>query len=45
LWGFLKDSAYRNNPHTVEELKGEITSAVDSITDDVRNDIGCTVIT
>jgi hypothetical protein len=21
LWGFLKECAYRNNPHTTEELK------------------------
>jgi hypothetical protein len=25
LWGFLKDSVYRNNPHSVKEVKGEIT--------------------
>jgi hypothetical protein len=33
LWGFLKDNVNRNIPHAVEELKGEITSAVDSITE------------
>jgi hypothetical protein len=32
LWGFLKDSVNRNNPHMVEELKGEIMAAVESIT-------------
>jgi hypothetical protein len=24
LWGFLKDAVYKNNPHTIEELKQEI---------------------
>jgi hypothetical protein len=31
LWGFLKNNVYWNNPHTVEELKREITAAVVSI--------------
>jgi hypothetical protein len=29
-WGFL-DNAYRNNMHTAEELKTDITAAVDSV--------------
>jgi hypothetical protein len=29
-WGFL-DNAHRNNTHTVEELKTDITAMVDSI--------------
>jgi hypothetical protein len=34
LRGFLKDSVFRNNPHTAEELLGEITAAVEKITED-----------
>jgi hypothetical protein len=34
LWEFLKDNVYRNNPHTAEKVKGEITAAVESITEE-----------
>jgi hypothetical protein len=34
LWGFLKDNIWRNNPHLVEEWKGEIMAAVESITEE-----------
>jgi hypothetical protein len=30
-WGFLKDYTVRNNLHAVEDLKAEITGAVESI--------------
>jgi hypothetical protein len=28
LWGFLRDTVYKNGPHTIEELKQEILAAV-----------------
>jgi hypothetical protein len=28
LWGFLKDTIYKNNPHTIEELQQEFSAAV-----------------
>jgi hypothetical protein len=31
LWGYLKGNVYKNNPHTVEELKNNITTASTSI--------------
>jgi hypothetical protein len=31
LWRFLTESVYRNNPHTAEEVKGEITAPVENI--------------
>jgi hypothetical protein len=34
LWGFLKDSVCWNNQHATEELKGEVTAAVKSITEE-----------
>jgi hypothetical protein len=34
LWGFLKDDIHRNNPHTVEELKDEITAVVENISEE-----------
>ena len=33
LWGYLKGKVYRNNPHTLEELKAQITRAVQCITE------------
>jgi hypothetical protein len=42
LWGFLKDTVYKNNLHTTEELQHEISATVISVTEetparDVRN--------
>jgi hypothetical protein len=31
LWGFLKDTIYRNSSHTIQELKQEISAALMSI--------------
>jgi hypothetical protein len=28
LWGFLKDTAQESNPHTIQEFKYEISSAL-----------------
>jgi hypothetical protein len=33
FWGSLKDSVYRNNLYMAEEPNGDITTAVDSITE------------
>ncbi|KOC64644.1 hypothetical protein WH47_12108 [Habropoda laboriosa] len=29
LWGFLKSKVYANNPKTIDELKNNITAAID----------------
>lgn len=31
LWGYLKDIVYRSNPHTLQELKTNITNAINEI--------------
>ncbi|KOC70328.1 hypothetical protein WH47_02831, partial [Habropoda laboriosa] len=31
LWGFLKSKVYDNNPRTVDELKNNITAAINEI--------------
>jgi hypothetical protein len=35
LWGYLKDNVYRNNPHTVHEMKRETEAAVIKIIPDI----------
>jgi hypothetical protein len=32
LWGFLKENMYRNNPHTLEELKQNTELCISSVT-------------
>jgi tRNA A58 N-methylase Trm61 len=34
LWGFLKDTVYKNNPHTIEEIKEESSAAVISVSEE-----------
>ncbi|KOC63762.1 hypothetical protein WH47_02788 [Habropoda laboriosa] len=31
LWGFLKSKVYANNPKTIDELKNNITAAINEI--------------
>ncbi|KOC63842.1 hypothetical protein WH47_01172 [Habropoda laboriosa] len=31
LWGFLKSKVYANNPKTIDELKSNITAAINEI--------------
>jgi hypothetical protein len=33
-WGFLTGNTYKNNPHVVKELKGEITVAEERISEE-----------
>jgi hypothetical protein len=35
LWGYLKETVYQENPHTLEDLRNNITNAVQGITADV----------
>jgi hypothetical protein len=35
LWGFLKDTVYRHNLHTPEELKQKILAAVSGISEEI----------
>jgi hypothetical protein len=35
LWGYLKETVYQENPHTLEDLLNNITNAVQGITADV----------
>jgi hypothetical protein len=35
LWDFLKDTVYKNNPHTIEELQQEISAAVISVSEEI----------
>jgi hypothetical protein len=35
LWGHLKEIVYQENPHTLEDLRNNITNAVQGITADV----------
>lgn len=38
MWGFLKDNVYRNNYHTVEEMKEIIIAVVEGMTEDIMTD-------
>jgi hypothetical protein len=38
VWGYLKGSSYRTNPHTVQELQAEIDAAAAEITGNVLHD-------
>ena len=33
LWGHLKNKVYATNPHTLEELKANVTREIDSISE------------
>ena len=35
LWGYLKAKVYGNNPHTIDELKNNITNMIQSIPDEM----------
>jgi hypothetical protein len=48
LRGFLKDTVYKNNPHTIKELKQEISAAVINVSEETLaavvckiSDVGC----
>jgi hypothetical protein len=37
-WGYFKDSGYRTNPHTVQELQVKIEAVAEEITADMLRD-------
>jgi hypothetical protein len=39
LWGFLKDTVYKNNPHTIKELQQEILEPVISISEETLAEV------
>lgn len=44
LWGHLKEKVYKNNPHTLEELKRNITTEVNNISVQVLHKVASNVV-
>jgi hypothetical protein len=44
LWGYLKGNVYKNNPHTLEELKNNITTAITYISIQVLNKVATNMV-
>jgi hypothetical protein len=44
LWGYLKGNVYKNNPHTLEELKNNITMAITSISVQVLHKVASNMV-
>jgi hypothetical protein len=45
LWGFLKDNVYDTNPHTLDEMKANIRSSIETTDNTVLRQVFLNIIT